>query len=77
MHSLEIKCPQTNDLSNGIISYSSEIINGSYSFGTVATFSCSPGFGLNGLQSRKCVNGGNSTTGVFSGDDPNCTGMYD
>ena len=52
-------------------------MNGHYSFGTVATYNCSLGFGLNGLQSRKCVSGGNSITGVFTGDDPTCTGMYD
>ena len=41
-------------------------------FGTTATYSCTPGFKLNGSQSRKCVGDGDSTLGMFDGSDPTC-----
>ncbi len=40
---------------NGMVSYSSPVEGGSYVFGTVATFSCSPGFGLSTLETRTCT----------------------
>ena len=55
---------------NGMVSYSSPVENGSYVFGTVATFSCSPGFGLDGTSTRTCE----TEQGTFSGTTPSCIG---
>ncbi len=55
---------------NGMISYSSPVEGGSYVYGTVATFSCSPGFGLNGTSTRTCE----TEKGTFSGTTPYCIG---
>ena len=41
-------------------------------FGTTATYSCTPGFRLNGNQRRECVVDGDSTIGIFDGSDPTC-----
>ena len=60
---------------SGIVSYSSTATNELYIFGTVATYSCSPGFGLSSTQSRVCVGHGSSeTVGRFNGSDPTCDG---
>ncbi|XP_064386538.1 sushi, von Willebrand factor type A, EGF and pentraxin domain-containing protein 1-like isoform X2 [Halichondria panicea] len=53
---------------NGMVSYSSPVEKGSYVFGTVATFSCSPGFGLDGTSTRTC----DTEQGTFSGTTPSC-----
>ena len=56
-----------------MISYSRNIANGSYILGTVATYSCSPGFGLSSSQDRVCVSVGDSeTVGRFNGSEPSC-----
>ena len=55
---------------NGMVSYSSPVEKGSYVFGTVATFSCSPGFGLDGTSTRTC----DTEQGTFSGTTPSCIG---
>ncbi len=55
---------------NGMVSYSSPVESGSYVFGTVATFSCSPGFSLDGTSTRTC----DTEQGTFSGTTPSCIG---
>ena len=58
-----------------MISYSRNPTNGLYILGTVATYSCSPGFGLSSAQSRVCVSDGNSeAVGRFNGSNPSCEG---
>ena len=58
-----------------MITYSNTEINGMYILGTVATYSCSPGFGLSSTQSRVCVDDGSSeTVGRFNGEKPSCEG---
>ncbi|XP_064386526.1 sushi, von Willebrand factor type A, EGF and pentraxin domain-containing protein 1-like isoform X2 [Halichondria panicea] len=67
-----IRCPPDDSLmapTNGSVSYSSPEEGGSYVFGTVATFSCFPGFGLSTLGTRMCKG---TTMGTFSGSSPTC-----
>ncbi|XP_064386521.1 uncharacterized protein LOC135335055 isoform X2 [Halichondria panicea] len=65
-----IRCPSNSVMAptNGIVSYSSPEEGGSYVYGTVATFSCSPGFSLNGTSTRTCE----TEQGTFSGTTPSC-----
>ncbi len=74
-----IRCPSDSVMAptNGMVSYSSPVENGSYIFGTVATFSCSPGFGLSILEPRTCTGENDGAKmGTFSGSDPTCDGEY-
>ena len=59
---------------NGMISYSSPVEGGSYVFGTVATFSCSPGFGLSTIETRTCTETNDAEIGTFNGLSPTCDG---
>ncbi len=58
---------------NGSVIYSNQVQNDNFIFGTVATYTCSPGYGLNSTQSRTCitVNDGR-TIGRFNGSEPTC-----
>ncbi len=60
---------------NGIVTYSNQLDNEMYIFGTVATYTCSPGYGLSSTQSRTCTTStvnGRGITGRFSGNEPTC-----
>ena len=48
----------------------------SYGLGSVATYSCDPGYALVGQTTRTCedTNGGTVTTGTWSGTPPYCRG---
>ncbi len=61
---------------NGMVSYSSPVEVGSYVFGTMATFSCSPGFGLSTLDTRTCTGTNDADIGTFNGLSPTCDGEY-
>ncbi len=64
---LALFCDQPLDFMNGTVVYSTSI------YGTVATYSCSVGFALNGEdQTRTCVGDGGGRMGSFSGTQPNC-----
>ena len=67
-----IRCPSNlvMDPTNGTVSYSSPVEGGSYVYGTVATFSCSPGFSLDGASTRTCE----TEQRTFSGTTPSCIG---
>ena len=71
-----IRCPSDSLMAptNGMVSYSSSVEGGSYVFGTVATFSCSPGFGLSTLETRTCTGPKSAEIGTFSGSSPTCDG---
>ena len=56
---------------NGMVSYSSPVEGGSYVYGTVATFTCSTGFSLDGPLTRTC-----GEQGTFSGTIPSCICEY-
>ncbi|XP_064386533.1 sushi, von Willebrand factor type A, EGF and pentraxin domain-containing protein 1-like isoform X2 [Halichondria panicea] len=65
-----IRCPSDSVMAptNGTVSYSSPVENDSYVYGTVATFSCSPGFSLDSPSTRTCE----TEQGTFSGTTPSC-----
>ena len=70
-----IQCPSLENIDNGTIHYSTTETNGLYIYGTVATYSCSPGYGLSSTRTRMCVGDGSSeTVGKFSGEKPSCEG---
>ena len=73
-----VRCPSDSVMAptNGMVSYSSPVEGGSYVFGTVATFSCSHGFGLSTLETRTCIRANDADTGAFNGLDPTCDGEY-
>ena len=71
-----IECEPLQAISNGMISYST---SGSpnYELGTVATYSCNPGYSLNldngGSETRTCVDDGDGDAeGIFNGRAPSC-----
>ena len=45
-------------------------------YGTVATFSCSPGFGLSTLATRTCTGTNDVEIGTFIGLSPTCDGEF-
>ena len=61
---------------NVMVSYSSPVEGGSYVYGTVATFSCSTGFGLSTLETRTCTGTNDAEMGTFNGSSPTCDGEY-
>ena len=61
---------------NGMVSYSSPVENGSYVFGTMATFFCLSSFGLSTLETRTCTGTNDAEMGTFSGLSPTCDGKY-
>ncbi len=73
-----IRCPSDSVMVpiNGTVSYSSPEEGGNYAYGTVATFSCSLGFGLSTLETRTCTGANNAETGTFNGSSPTCNGEY-
>ncbi len=73
-----IQCPSDSVMAptNGIVSFSSLVEGGSYVYGTVATFSCSPGFGLSTLVTRTCTGTNDAEMGAFNGLSPTCDGEY-
>ena len=74
-YNIAIECASLDSPDNGTISYSRNPTNGLYIHGTVATYSCSPGFGLSSTQSRVCVGDGDSkVVGRFNGSEPLCEG---
>ena len=50
----------------------------SHGLGSVATYSCDPGYALVGQSTRTCkdTNGGTVTTGTWSGTPPYCQGKF-
>ncbi len=71
-----IRCPSDSMMApiNGMVSYSSPVEGGSYVIGTVATFSCSPGFALSTRETRTCTGPNDTEIGTFSGSSPTCDG---
>ena len=74
MHNKEIRCSSLGNINNRMISFSNIKRNEMFIYGTVATYSCSPGFSLSSTQSRVCVGDGNGTVGRFNGSEPSCEG---
>ena len=57
-----------------MITYASDNTAGNeFVFGTLAVYTCSNGFGLNGSDAfRRCDGDGSSPTGAFDGSAPVC-----
>ena len=67
-------CPDIADPVNGQINFSLDVL-APFDFGTVATYSCCTGFGLNGGDvTRMCEGDGSSSIGEWSGTAPTCVG---
>lgn len=69
-------CPSVPDPINGDVSYTTTLNGeGTFSFGTSATYSCDQGFGQrDGVVGRTCIGRGNSSIGEFSGLPTTCEG---
>ena len=74
-----IKCLSLNEIENGVILYANDTTP-QYELGTVATYSCNTGFGLdlsNGSETRTCVDDGdNNAEGIFDLMPPSCVRKY-
>ncbi len=56
-----------------MVTYSNQLQNDKYIFGTMATYTCSTGYGLSSTGNRSCVtDNGGGTIGRFSGREPSC-----
>ena len=73
-----LTCEGLTPPNNGEISVTSGANSLRYGLGSVATYSCDPGYGLVGQTTRTCedINGGTVTTGTWSGTAPHCQGSY-
>ncbi len=71
-----IRCdPLMTAPDNGRVIYSNQIQNGKFIFGTVATYTCSPSYGLSSTMSQTCItDNGGGTIGIFNGSEPTCDG---
>ena len=68
-----ITCHSLGTIANGQVTDSTDTTSPS-DFGTVATFTCNTGFGLDGDRMRTCGGDGSSRSGVWSGSSPMCVG---
>ncbi len=69
-----IQCTTLSAIDNGTISYN-PTGNGQFGFNTVATHTCTMGYFLSsGCNVRMCGGDDSSTTGMWSGNVPMCTG---
>ncbi len=69
---IAITCPELSLIANGAIEYSPDsrpFLNGS-----TASYSCTDGHMLSGVEVRTCEGDGFSTRGVWSGNAPICIG---
>ncbi len=62
------ECSALPPLLNGAITYAPDMI-ADYDVGTVATYSCDPGFRLSGFETRQCLRGA-----IWSNLVPMCIG---
>ena len=66
---------ELDPIENGMITLAVDNIGPDYDLGSVATYSCNPGFQLIvelGNEMRTCIDGGVGVGGVFSGVAPTC-----
>ena len=63
-----ITCLDLPQLSNGVVAYDNDKANGR-PVGTLVTYSCNPGYTLNGDTIRIC-----RSDGTWSGSEPTCEG---
>ena len=67
-------CDTPPVLTNGQIIFSNDTTS-PYEFGTVATYVCDTGFSLIGETTRTCDGDDSSPIGMWTGNDPSCSGM--
>ena len=68
-------CTELTEPMNGQIDYSTDSV-APFEFGTVATYTCSQGYELDGNPTRTCGGDGTSPNGTWSGSSPACVGQY-
>ena len=75
-HTEPVTCEVLSQPGNGMISFTPGPNSLSRGLGSVATYSCDPGYALVGQTTRTCedTNGGTVTTGTWSGAQPYCQG---
>ena len=61
-----VKCGALS-ISNGAVAYSRDPVNGQYTVGTIASFSCYSGYRRDGPSSRTC-----QISGKWNQRTPNC-----
>ncbi len=69
-------CDELAMITNGMIVYNADM-TAPYDVGTVATYSCNPGFELvinPGSEMRTCADAGDGSGATFSGQAPTCEG---
>ena len=66
-------CDELPVIANGMISYSPDM-TAPYRVGTVASYTCNPGYELTGPgdEMRTCVVNGDGSSASFNGGDPSC-----
>ena len=71
-----LTCEVPSPPDNGEITVAPGSNSLSHGLGSVATYSCDPGYALVGQTTRTCedTNGGTVTTGTWSGTPPHCQG---
>lgn len=71
-----IMCPDLPDPDNGDITFVTDV-TATFDVLTTATYSCDPGFGLNGGTAVRTCNGDStSPIGDWSGTAPTCERMF-
>ena len=72
-----LRCDELLPHDNGLISIEHGPNSLSHGLGSIATYSCDPGYALVGPTTRTCedTNGGSVTTGTWSGTTPYCQGI--
>ena len=74
-YSIAISCPPVSEPNNGLVVYDdSADSDGNHYYMTVATFSCSAGFGILGAKTSVCKEDGSGHLGMFSPAPPTCEG---
>ncbi len=70
-----ITCAQLSNPSSGSVVFNGVVNpNGNLEFGAEAVYSCNTGFSQVGGNNRTCTGDGSTTTGLFSGMAPICSG---
>ncbi len=68
-------CTDLRDPSNGQIHFTTDDL-APFELGTMAMYSCDPGYGLEGVPTvRKCESDGSSLVGNWTGAAPSCEGI--
>ena len=68
-----IQCSPLSAPTNGGVEYSAAG-SPNFNFGTVGTYTCNVGFGIDGPRSRTCQGDGTTVTGFWSGSMASCDG---